>query len=1144
MPKSVNHQSVECPAEQPASQRTASAIGQPTVGQSIGDLERWIYQTIARKGMSVQYRVRGNSLHLLCRQPSCPDRDQTLLWLIPHLQTVQFNHLLPTDAPPLYQVWVYGCQLGDKRPRWTATLYLNQLERQLAQLQANPESTARPATDQALGVPPDLRSDPPLGSPRFDQSALMLSNVALAKRGEELAIACYLSETLNDLGVAVRVSAKVIPYRPSAAFQQSDLPRGKRLWVSCEAAYSPDPALLSEPITQKLRELEIAGFHDAVIRFQVTGESQPDWRLRVDLTPPSEMLREWARWGDLEAIQVLLNQALTELQLQITTATVNATTLHLCCSDLEASPLAQQPSDPLSIVPVIIHRNRVKTDIGLVLESIAPQGIHAATIYGQIPGQADPSWVEWLDLPATQHPAFAESTLTLAKQGDWGAVTFLLHRLLNPNLSEYLACSGIRLQLLPKQDLLHVMCEAPICPDRKQTASKLARFLRQLELPAVAGVRFYGRRAGQKQPIWSYGLDFLSRSRLVPEVTPEFAATDAFVEDLLPQPGQGVIRPDLTPADLQSAWQGWQAGCRQSLQQLLLRSQIFSFAASLEETPILPGQQPDGQGRKVALVWGAAGLVLLLQSNWLLNQMAQVQAARAKQAARPVISAPAATPATAPANQAVSAPAGSSLQLKPSPRKSSVGSTDQVFDTSGFTQSGDSMEVSSQVSSLQASSTQASSDANAGLPYIPQSQSERLLTAEILAEGSPLPSFNSQQMDQKLHLYHHFVETSGAPDVLIVGSSRALRGIDPKALESALTDVGIHHAKIFNFGINGATAQVVNLLVQHLLTAEALPRMIIWADGARAFNSGTVDVTYNGVVASEAYRQLLAGTLPSPKASSSAATAAHPAASATQPASLNRSLTSSYESIDRWLSQQLKTLTGQKNRDPLKRAIQQGMVGLLPPADLPESSESLEPKSQEPKSQESKSQESKSQPTGQLTKVLQQSDALPDTSGFLSLPTQFNPATYYQQYARVLGNYDSDYENFRLIGNQEAALQSLLKFTEASQIPLIFVNLPLTEDYLDPVRLDYEQQFRDYMVQLSLDHASFAFRDLSEQWTTQYRYFSDPSHLNRYGAYALSLKLAQDAKIPWRKSEQATQSKQPTQAEQATKTDESSDGSG
>jgi hypothetical protein len=387
---------------------------------------------------------------------------------------------------------------------------------------------------------------------------------------------------------------------------------------------------------------------------------------------------------------------------------------------------------------------------------------------------------------------------------------------------------------------------------------------------------------------------------------------------------------------------------------------------------------------------------------------------------------------------------------------------------------------------------------------VPHSQSERLLTAEILAEGSSLPSFNSQQMDQKLQLYYRFVEKFGAPDVLIVGSSRALRGVDPTALEAALSEVGVSHAKIFNFGINGATAQVVNLLVQHLLTAQALPRIIIWADGARAFNSGAVDVTYNGVVASEAYRALLAGTLPVPSASISTEAQTSP-----KPASLNRSLTSSYASIDRWLSQQLSAFTRQTARDPLKQAIQQSMVSLLPPADRPDSTDA------QPKS----------------TQVLQ-SDALPDANGFLSLPVQFNPATYYQKYAKVLGNYDSDYQNFRLSGNQEAALESLLKFTEASQIPLVFVNLPLTEDYLDPVRLEHEQQFRDYMVQLSLRHSDFAFRDLSEQWTTQYRYFSDPSHLNRYGAYALSLKLAQDAKIPWRKSEQAT------------KTDQAKDGSG
>ncbi len=1071
MPKSVNYQSTERRAvERSDSARPAARPSHPTqtIGQA-ADLEQWIQQNIARPGLSVQYRLRGNSLHLLCRQATCPERDQTLRWLIPILQaahqTNRFSLLLPADAPPLYQVWLYGCQSGDKRPRWTVTLYLNQLEQQLEQLRLAQAASAQAASAQ------------------LDQTALVLSNRALAQRGEEMAIACYLSETLNELGVAVRVSAKVIPYRPSASSPSAsspsaplDLLQAKRLWVACEAAYSPDPALLSQPITQKLRELEIDGFHDAVIRFQVTGESQPDWTLRVDLTPPSEMLRDWARWGDLKAIQVLLNQELANLRLQITTATVNATTLHLCCSD------RRSPANPAEAAVVVQHQ-RAKAEIGLVLEAIAPQGIHAVTLYGQIPGQSDPAWIEWLDLPAAQHPAFAESTLTLAKQGDWEALAFLLHRLLNPNLSDYLASGGIRLQLLPKQDLLHVMCEAPDCPERQPTTTKLGRFLRQLEIPDVAGIRIYGRRSGQKQPLWSYGLDFVTRSRLVPEVAPEFAVTDALIEDLLPQPGQSVMRPDLTPADLQSGWQRWQAKTQQALQQILLRTQIFSFAAQANAAS-LPGQQPAGQARNVALVWGAAGLVLVLQTNWLLNQLAQVQLARASQQTKPAVTAASGTPA----------PAEPPLELKASPDSSNSpkGAADQPFNVSGFTQAS-----SVQPSDAQPSDAQPS-DAKAGLPYMPQSPSAQLLSTEILAEASPLPSFNSQQMDQKLQLYYRYVAEYGAPDVLIVGSSRALRGVDPTALEASLKDLGVSDAKIFNFGINGATAQVVNLLVQHLLTEQALPQMIIWADGARAFNSGAVDVTYNGILASAAYRELLAGSLPLPSAPSAAEASPSPAPS------LNRSLTSSYESIDRWLSQQLSRVTGQTGRDPLKRAIQQGLVGFMPSADLPDATE-------------------ESSLTPAATKILQADQTLPDASGFLSLPVQFNPATYYQKYARVLGSYDSDYENFRIDGNQTAALESLLKFTEASQIPLVFVNLPLTEDYLDPVRLEHEQQFRDFMVQLSLDHADFAFRDLSEQWSTQYRYFSDPSHLNRYGAYALSLKLAQDAKIPWRKSLPAAQ---------------------
>ncbi len=1027
-------------------------------------LEQWLQKTIASQGLHVQYRVRGNTLHLLCRKAPCPDRQEMLLWLIPVLQQVDFSQLLP-DAPPLYQVWLYGCAANQKSPEWTALLYLNQLDRHLQELQSQVHSLVtagyaeEPVLSQTL-------------TPRFETTALALSNIALAKRGEEMAIASYLSETLNELGVAVRVSAKVIPYTPPATVQQPDAGftlMAKRLWVACEAAYSPDPSLLSEPITHKLRELEIEGFHDAVILFQVVGESRPDWALRVDLTPATEMLREWARWGDLEAIQRLLNQDIASLQLQITTATLNATTLHLCCG----SKL------PHLAAPVIEHHKRAKADIALLLESIAPQGIHAATLYGQLPQQETPAWIEWLDLPATQHAAFADPTIELAKQGDWGAIAFSLHRLLNPDLDEFLATGGIRLQLLPKHDLLHIMCEGSRCPERRQIIPVVVRFLRQLEVAGVAGVRLYGRRSGQKKPLWSYGSDFVVRSRLVPEVTPEFAATENYVADLLPQPDQVTLRPDLTPEDIRNTWQRWQQKVLQKTQQVLLRSQLFTFAPTVTEANALPGESSD-IGRKIALVWGTAGVLLLLQSNWLLTQIGHKQPPETKTAAQPTIQ--------------ISSQIPTPVSPLPSPSsaiklKSSVQGEDaSVFNSSGFTRSGDPDAVAVEA------------DRPSNLPYVPRSQTETLLTAEILAEDSPLPTFNSQQLDQKLQLYYRFLEKHGAPDVLIVGSSRALRGIDPIALQKALKDLGYADDKVFNLGINGATAQVVDLLIQQILTTEQLPRLILWADGARAFNSGTTDVTYNGIVASEAYRQLLAGTLPIP--TSEVATVPTPA----QPTPINKSLADSYASIDRWLSQKLGEITGhQTDRDRLKQWTQQGLTAFLPSSDP----EVLQPVVN-------------AQSGDRVSQILQAGQTLPDETGFLSLGAQFNPATYYQKYARVLGSYDSDYENFQVKGDQENALKALLKFTQASKIPVVFVNLPLTEDYLDPTRLEYEQEFRDYMVKLSLKHPGFIFRDLSEQWTTRYSYFSDPSHLNRYGAYAVANKLAQDVKIPWlRPSERA-----------------------
>lgn len=74
--------------------------------------------------------------------------------------------------------------------------------------------------------------------------------------------------------------------------------------------------------------------------------------------------------------------------------------------------------------------------------------------------------------------------------------------------------------------------------------------------------------------------------------------------------------------------------------------------------------------------------------------------------------------------------------------------------------------------------------------------------------------------------------------------------------------------------------------------------------------------------------------------------------------------------------------------------------------------------------------------------------------------------------------------------------------------------MPLTAEYLDSMRLKYEKEFQNYMLSLA-ERPNFIYRDLSQLWPKANNFFSDPSHLNRYGAYEVSKKLAKDAMIPW-----------------------------
>ncbi len=356
-------------------------------------LVQWVSQATGINTFGVKVRLRGNDLLILCEGTECPQRWRTLSDLLQALQQTDLDSLTSNEQPSVYQVFVYGRKKGEHLPQWCHRVYLNQLDQHLEQVQ------------QALLADAEKSRQP--------GGALIISNESLARQGKADAIARYLSETLSTLGVSVQVQVK----------QPANNSTENRLWILCQSSYSPDASLLAEPVAQKLRYLKLTGYQDAVIVSQVNGEATPDWLLRVDLTPPEVMLKEWARWGDIQAIARLLTEILSSAKIAVQ-ASLRESTLHIFCSPafdpLETAPAPDQEICLQKIVPQ--------------LEAIAPQGILAATIYGQKTNIQQPAWVDWISLPATQHPALATSSLDLAISGDEPAIIFLLERLLNPDL--------------------------------------------------------------------------------------------------------------------------------------------------------------------------------------------------------------------------------------------------------------------------------------------------------------------------------------------------------------------------------------------------------------------------------------------------------------------------------------------------------------------------------------------------------------------------------------------------------------------------------------------------------------------------------------------------------------------------------------
>ena len=338
--------------------------------------------------------------------------------------------------------------------------------------------------------------------------------------------------------------------------------------------------------------------------------------------------------------------------------------------------------------------------------------------------------------------------------------------------------------------------------------------------------------------------------------------------------------------------------------------------------------------------------------------------------------------------------------------------------------------------------------------------------------NKPAPNFNIALFNEKLALLDWQTTNKRSPEVLIVGSSRALRGIEPKTLEKTLVNKGYKNVSVFNLGIDGATAKVVNLQITQILSPSQMPRLIIWADGLRAFNSSRNDLTYEEITASVGYKQLQE-TLKDKERNLDPIANQRAIASTTSPNPIATSFDLLFTTFSK--RQEVRTSLVQKfDRNTHMLSNSEALIA----ATMPSTVTALDPK------------------------------------GFVAFDVTFDPNTYFQKFPQVPGDYDLDYRNFETNGSQFEAFANVVDFCRRNNIELLVVNMPLHATYLDQIRTQYEAIFNGRMQELAL-REGFTYLDLSQAIINQSDLFSDPSHLNKKGAISISQLLAQNPKVRW-----------------------------
>ncbi len=107
------------------------------------------------------------------------------------------------------------------------------------------------------------------------------------------------------------------------------------------------------------------------------------------------------------------------------------------------------------------------------------------------------------------------------------------------------------------------------------------------------------------------------------------------------------------------------------------------------------------------------------------------------------------------------------------------------------------------------------------------------------------------------------------------------------------------------------------------------------------------------------------------------------------------------------------------------------------------------------------------------------------------------------------GDQDRDYRNFSLQGSQNRALHRLLQFGQKEGLAIAFVQLPLSQQYLDIERHRREQSFRTYL-DVAAQVTPLSLVELpGEKLVWNDALFAQPHRLNRYGAAALSWQIGQ-----------------------------------